>query len=62
MPARKKTEMDYFQEGQEAHRSGKPKTANPYGQVPRESSYFPEIASYWDQGWDSEQEVSHGDA
>lgn len=56
MAAPKKTEQDYFQEGQEANRSGKPRSANPYDW----SSYMHAAASHWDQGWDSEQKAMYG--
>ena len=54
---RKKADNDYFQEGQEAHRHGKPRSANPY----ETKKDMRDAASYWDQGWASEQKAGYGD-
>jgi len=60
MAGRKKTSDEYFQEGAEANRNGKPKSANPYNWNPHQNAYLEEYASYWDQGWDSEQKAMYG--
>ena len=57
MPTRKKTEMDYFAEGQEAYRINKPKEANPYEWNP----HLRGVPWYWDQGWESEEKAAYGE-
>ncbi len=55
-----KTLSDYFQEGQEANRSGKPQEANPYNHNPHHNPYLIEGAANWDLGWESEHKASYG--
>jgi hypothetical protein len=54
MPTTGKLDQRYFVEGQEAHRSGKPKEENPY------DVSNPAAARDWDDGWDSEQNACYG--
>jgi ribosome modulation factor len=49
---RKKTDQNYFVEGQDAYRAGRHKTSNPYTEANAEMQ--------WDNGWDSEAEAHQG--
>lgn len=43
--------LKYFVKGQEAHRAGIPKEANPYDELD---------GKCWDDGWDAEQLAAYG--
>lgn len=58
--AQKLTEMDYFQQGAEAYRQGKPEGANPYAWNPHENQHLRAHADWWLQGWESERRAATG--